>query len=169
MDKVEPVEVLEQTKPLNLTPEQEAAVKATQQELAEKGTLESRTPEQIALDMIEAEKQSAYQKAEEMGPARMSEQFFRTFWPMYKQRIVNLSNKECRRLLEALVQWPLEEENPVFKSQAAQEAFALGIRLIDSKTIIRDAVELEMLQKQVDKDGGLNYNKEENKGETNNG
>lgn len=141
-----PVALTEFVKP-KLTPEQEALVKATQEELATTGTLETRTQEQITEDLIKAEELSALKKAAEMGPAEMSEKFFRTFWPLYRQKVSGLSNKAARRVLEALVQWPLEDEEPVFKSEDEKAAFGLGIRLIDSKTIIRDTVELEMLQK----------------------
>lgn len=134
-----------------LTPEQEAKVEATRKELAEQGALETRTQEEIVNDMVKAEEEAAMKRAEQLSPADMSSQFFMQFWPMYRQRVATLSNKDARRVLEAIVQWPLEDETPKFNSQAAKEAFSLGTRLIDAKTIMRDTVELEMMQKNLEK------------------
>jgi DNA-binding HxlR family transcriptional regulator len=133
-----------------LTPEQQAKVDATRAELAaQAGVLETRTQEQIVEDMRKAEEESAIRKAEQMSPADMSAQFWMQFWPMYQANIATLSNKDCKRVLEAIVQWPLENEKPTFNSKQARDAFAIGLRLIDSKTIMRDTVELEMLNKQA--------------------
>jgi hypothetical protein len=84
-----------------------------------------------------------------MDPGKSAAFYFMQLWPLYKERVKGLSNKEARRLAEAVVQWPLEDEHPKFSTKEGAEAFSLGVRLIDCKTIVRDAYELERLNREV--------------------
>lgn len=146
----------------NLTPEQQVKVEATKAlRDANGGVLETRTVDQIVNDTVKAEVESAKKKADQMSPADMSAEFWMQFWPMYSTAIQTLSNKECKRVLAALVQWPLEDEKPTFTSTAGKNAFALGLRLIDSKTIMRDTVELEMLNKRMQEQEAKEGNNEQ--------
>lgn len=69
--------------------------------------------------------------------------FFQMYYPIYKQLLSGLSNKDARRVAEHVVQWPLEDENPKFHSTTAKQAFSVGTRLIDCKMIMKSFVEME--------------------------
>lgn len=108
--------------------------------------LDTRTPEQIEQDLIKKHEQQALDAVNKMAPADIAASFFQQFYPLFKMRLAALSNKDARRVIDALVQWPLEDSNPKFNSDTAKEVFGLGIRLIDAKTIMRDTVEMEQIE-----------------------
>ena len=114
--------------------------------------LDTRTPEEIEQELIKKHEEQALNSVNRMSPADISAVFFQNYYPMFKQALSTLSNKEARRVIDALVQWPLEDANPLFKTKEAQTVFALGIRLIDAKTIMRDTVELEQMQQAQEKE-----------------
>jgi hypothetical protein len=104
---------------------------------------DTRTPEQIEADMVEQVNRDAVEAAKHMKPADMAAQFFTRFYGEYRNRVMTLSNKEARRLAEAIVQFPLIDNKPHFSSTAGKEAFGLGLRLIDAKLIMRETVHME--------------------------
>lgn len=104
-----------------------------------------RSPEEIAKEILDKEEAAAIERARNQKPEDTASWFFQMIWPRYLERVARLSNKEAKRVLEALVQWPLIDERPTFSSTEGKEAFSLGSRLIDAKTIMRDVVELEKL------------------------
>ncbi len=123
--------------------------------------LDTRAAAEIEKEMVEREQKAINDRVNGMSAADISAVFFNQFYPQYAAKVSTLSNKEARRLADALVQWPLIDENPRFSSQAGKEAFSIGMRLIDAKTIMRDTIELEQMQKDVDKEKEMADNKVE--------
>lgn len=120
--------------------------------------LDTRSPEEIEQEMVRNHEKAALEAANKLTPADQASIFFQNFYPMFKQRLTVLSNKDARRLIDAIVQWPLEDENPKFNSDTAREVFTLGIRLLEAKTIMRNTVELENMQKILDSQQNLGDN-----------
>lgn len=119
--------------------------------------LDTRSPEEIERDLVQQHEQQALDAVNRMAPADVAASFFSQFYPLFKMRLSSLSNKDARRVIDALVQWPLEDSNPKFNSDTAAEVFGLGIRLIDAKTIMRDTVEMEQIeQRKKDLDNNQN-------------
>lgn len=123
-----------------------------------------RTPEEIAKEIVDREEAAAIERAKNQKPEDTASWFFQMIWPRYLERVARLSNKEAKRVLEALVQWPLIDERPTFSSTEGKEAFSLGSRLIDAKTIMRDVVELEKLAEIAAKGEAERLAKENNEG-----
>lgn len=73
-------------------------------------------------------------------PEQAAEMVFRHYWPQYQRLVSNLSNKDARRLNEAVVGYPLEVTNKNFFSKEAKEAFALAKTLMDAKFILQQKV-----------------------------
>ncbi len=123
-----------------------------------------RTPEEIAKEFQDKEEAAAFERAKNQKPEDTASWFFQMIWPRYKERVAKLSNKEARRVLEAIVQWPLIDDRPTFSTEEGKEAFSLGSRLIDAKTIMRDVVELEKLHdmaaKKEEEDNGTKTTEE---------
>lgn len=115
------------------------------------GILETRSASEVERDMLDREQKAINDRVNNMSAADISAIAFNQFYPMFASKVNTLSNKDARRLAIALVQWPLIDENPHFHSQAAKEAFSLGMRLIDAKTIMRDTIEMEYMEKNLDK------------------
>lgn len=113
--------------------------------------LDTRSPEEIERELVRKHEEAALEAASKLSPADQASIFFQNFYPMFKSRLSALSNKDARRVIDAIVQWPLEEENPKFNSNTAEEVFVLGTRLLDAKMIMRNVVELEQMQKALDK------------------
>lgn len=108
-----------------------------------KEVVDKRTPAEIEAEMIEQSNREALEASKNMKPADMAANFFSRFYGEFKNRVGTLSNKEARRLADALVQFPLHDNNPHFSSSAGKEAFGLGLRLIDAKLIMRETVHME--------------------------
>lgn len=77
---------------------------------------------------------------QQIKPEQAAEMVFKYYWPQYKSLVSSLSNKDARRLNEALVGYPLEVTNKNFFSKEAKEAFALAKTLMDAKFVIAQAV-----------------------------
>lgn len=76
----------------------------------------------------------------EIKPEQAAEMVFKYYWPQYKNLVSSLSNKDARRLNEALVGYPLEVTNKNFFSKEAKDAFALAKTLMDAKFVIQQKV-----------------------------
>lgn len=77
---------------------------------------------------------------QQIKPEQAAEMVFRYYWPQYQRLVSTLSNKDARRLNEAVVGYPLEVTNKNFFSKEAKEAFALAKTLMDAKFIIQQKV-----------------------------
>lgn len=77
---------------------------------------------------------------QQIKPEQAAEMVFRYYWPQYQRLVATLSNKDARRLNEAVVGYPLEVTNKNFFSKEAKEAFALAKTLMDAKFIIQQKV-----------------------------
>lgn len=77
---------------------------------------------------------------QQIKPEQAAEMVFRHYWPQYQRLVSNLSNKDARRLNEAVVGYPLEVTSKNFFSKEAKEAFALAKTLMDAKFILQQKV-----------------------------
>ena len=110
------------------------------------GVLEENFP---LVDPAEVEKhltEEFIKMQENMPPQDVAAHFFQMYYPIYRQLLSGLSNKDARRVAEHVVQWPLEDENPKFNDEKAKQAFQVGVRLIDCKLIMKTFVEMERHQ-----------------------
>ena len=77
---------------------------------------------------------------QQIKPEQAAEMVFKYYWPQYQRLVSTLSNKDARRLNEAVVGYPLEVTSKNFFSKEAKEAFALAKTLMDAKFIIQQKV-----------------------------
>lgn len=70
-------------------------------------------------------------------PEKAAEMVFSHYYPKYVSLISGLSNKNSRRLNEALIGFPLELSSMKFSESNATEAFELAKILIDSRFILQ--------------------------------
>lgn len=111
----------------------------------------------------ETTEQLISQAQKDVKPDEAASMVFKYYWPQYKSLVSSLSNKDARRLNEALVGFPLEVTDKNFYSTEAKEAFKLAKTLMDAKFILQQKVISEAISK-------LETNNETvNEGETNNG
>ena len=102
-------------------------------------------PKEIEAQLLK-EAQEAFANA---NPEDVAAKFFEMYFPVYKNCISGLSNKDARRLAEHLVFWP-REEHPRFNDKKANEAFQIGLRLLDCNRIIANVMNLQVLQEHAD-------------------
>jgi hypothetical protein len=102
----------------------------------------------VDVDQVEKDLINQFQEMQQNMPAEdVAAYFFQYYMPIYRQLLARLSNKDARRVAEHVVQWPLVEDKPKFNEENAKQAFAVGIRLIDCKMIMRSHVEMERFKK----------------------
>lgn len=100
------------------------------------------------------------QTQENLKPDEAASMIFKYYWPQYRALVSKLSNKDARRLNEAVVGFPLEVTDRNFYSTEAKEAFKLAKTLMDAKFILQQKVISEAI-------GKLENNKTENEGANN--
>jgi hypothetical protein len=102
------------------------------------------------VDPKEVERQLLEQAQKEFAnanPEDVAAKFFELYFPLFKAHLSGLSNKDARRVAEHLVFWP-REEHPKFNDKRANEAFQIGLRLLDCNRIIANVMNLQALQEQ---------------------
>lgn len=98
------------------------------------------TAEQIAVETAESNAEVLAEKLQQqIKPEQAAEMVFRYYWPQYKNLVSTLSNKDARRLNEAVIGYPLEVLNKNFFSKEAKEAFQLAKVLLDAKFILQQS------------------------------
>jgi len=112
------------------------------------------------------------QSQEKIKPDEAASMVFKYYWPQYKQLVSSLSNKDARRLNEAVVGFPLEVTDRNFYSTEAKEAFKLAKTLMDAKFILQQKVISEAINKIENNEGETTVespanNQTENEGENN--
>ena len=111
----------------------------------------------------ETTEQLIKQTQDTLKPDEAASMVFKYYWPQYKSLVSKLSNKDARRLNEAVVGFPLEVTDKNFYSTEAKEAFKLAKTLMDAKFILQQRVISEAI-------GQLETKTEiVNEGENNNG
>ncbi|NCX94514.1 MAG: hypothetical protein EBX40_07545 [Gammaproteobacteria bacterium] len=111
----------------------------------------------------ETTEQLVNQTQENLKPDEAATMVFKYYWPQYRTLVSKLSNKDARRLNEALVGFPLEVTDKNFYSMEAKEAFKLAKTLMDAKFILQQKVISEAISKLETKTETVN------EGENNNG
>lgn len=84
---------------------------------------------------------------ENLKPDEAASMVFKYYWPQYRMLVSKLSNKDARRLNEAVVGFPLEVIDKNFFSKEAKEAFKLAKTLMDAKFILQQKVIGEAISK----------------------
>lgn len=107
--------------------------------------------EQIQTTVDEVAQSNAEQLALEaeknIKPDEAASMVFKYYWPQYKILVSKLSNKDARRLNEAVIGFPLEVTDKNFFSKEAKEAFKLAKTLMDAKFILQQKVISEAINK----------------------
>jgi hypothetical protein len=91
---------------------------------------------------------------EQIKPDQAASMVFQYYWPQYRSLVSKLSNKDARRLNEALVGFPLEVTDKNFYSTDAKEAFKLAKTLMDAKFILQQKVISEAINTLENKNEG---------------
>lgn len=70
------------------------------------------------------------------NPFEAAATLFGLYAPMLESKVKELSTGELRRLVNALVQYPINEKQFIHDSKKLKEAFAMGHRLLEAKWIM---------------------------------
>lgn len=98
-------------------------------------------------------------------PAEVAAQLYTLYLPRFLGIIDTLSNKQLKRLIKALIETPLMEEQPKFSTQDEKTAFAIGDELLQAKmALVISALFGDVAMKQLEASQTTN---EETKEETN--
>ena len=74
---------------------------------------------------------------------------FKIMLPLFKRHIAVLSNKAKDRVINAVLEYPLYDREPIFQSAKEKDLFDIGLRLIDAKTVMIQAVYEERLKNEI--------------------
>jgi len=94
--------------------------------------------ENLAEKETEIHKEAQEQQAK--GSTNTSEdvaaQLFQLYHPMFTNIVAKLSNKQLRRVINALIKYPIEMENYKPKDENENNAYLIGDRLLQSKYVM---------------------------------
>lgn len=88
-------------------------------------------------------------------------QMLTMYTPLFKSKVAGLSNKALRRLINALIEYPLNEKEYNHREGAEQDAFTMGNQLLQAKFLLMTQTIAEAAANEVDKQ--LSENNEVNK------
>lgn len=74
------------------------------------------------------------------APEDLATHDFQTLLPRFYDKVEELSNRQLKRVVTALIEYPLERTDFRFSYVKEAEAFDLGMRIMDAKFIIMKTV-----------------------------
>lgn len=77
---------------------------------------------------------------------------FHNLIPIWGRLTDSLSKKALTRVVDAIMEWPLQEEVPKFQSGKEMEAFKIGCTILDCKTIMISSVMEEKIKREQTKE-----------------
>lgn len=104
---------------------------------------------EVSQEELAKEGQDVFQANLKRSPEEIAAGFFMQYYPVFKNALGNLNRKDALRLADALVAWPIEMQTVKFANSNGNNAFRLGIQLIDCKMIMRNVVEMENIQNAI--------------------
>lgn len=87
-------------------------------------------PAQVEKEMLEEAKKATD------DPEEVASMLFTLYLPRYFSLVEGLSSNAMRRMLKALVEYPLNDKNYMHSSPKEKEAFNIGLRLLDAKYVM---------------------------------
>lgn len=143
--KDEPLENLTESKLDVYIPEGDEVGVVRKTESQFDAVFDSRPPEEIAAEIKANEEKIAFEKAKNMKPEDMAAHIYGMFLPHYLTAVSRLSLKEARRVLDGLIEYPLNVDKVDCKTEDGKNAFALGMRLLEAKNIMIASVEMDKM------------------------
>lgn len=122
---------------------QEEVIQQVENASSPEEVLDTRTPQEIEQEELKKLETATLDSLGKMKPEDLATHFFEMFFPMFQDKVRGLYANAANQVLEALVQWPLKEEKPKFKSKVQEDAFGLGTRLLDAKFIIMQSAQMD--------------------------
>jgi hypothetical protein len=102
------------------------------------GMNEELTTEHVATEeQVQAATDELLQQQQSIEPDKAASMVFKYYWPQYKLATSKLSNKDAKRLNQAIIGYPLEVIETNFYSKDAKEAFSLAKVLLDARFILQ--------------------------------
>ena len=99
-------------------------------------------------------------------PEEVAASMFNLYLPRFQMMVDKLSNKSLRRVLKALIEYPLVEEDFKFSGELEKETFLVAENLILAKVMM---INHTLMQHQVDLQEEKETDKAETAQENNNG
>jgi hypothetical protein len=97
---------------------------------------------------------------QQADPQEVASQLLHFYTPVYENLVNQLSSKAMRRLLKKLVEYPLNEKQMNGTSAIENQAFAIGLRLIEARTVLELSLVPEMIKQSTQQQ--MEENKETN-------
>ena len=105
--------------------------------------LDTRSPQEIEAELMAKAEQEAIDAISSQPVDVVAASFFSMVYPMYRDRVNGLNAKDAKRVLEALIAYPLENDKPEFRNKSVEAVFGLGTQLLDAKFIILQAAQVD--------------------------
>jgi len=91
-------------------------------------------------EQVQAVTNELLSQQQTVAPDQAATMVFKYYWPRYKLVTTSLSNKDARRLNQAIIGYPLEVTETNFYSKEAKEAFDIAKVLLDARFILQQKV-----------------------------
>lgn len=92
--------------------------------------------EEIKPEQIVVKTEEPVTEAPPQDPIAQASAVFGVLYPRFIARLETLSNKSMKRVIRSLIGVPLEEPIPNFKRDEEKEAYLIGERLLEAKSVI---------------------------------
>lgn len=111
--------------------------------------LDTRSAAEVEAEFLKQAEDHARQIAENRDPAETAALMFHMFYPQFKNLTAGLSNKELRRLINAIIGKGHQSESdiPKFYTRETGQAYKLGLELMQAKFMMIQKLELDALEK----------------------
>lgn len=107
-----------------------------------------------------------HEQLNQTPPEEVAASMFNLYLPRFQAMVDKLSNKSLRRVLKALIEYPLVEEDFKFSGELEKEAFLVAENLILAKVMM---INHTLMQHQEDLQNGKETDKVEQEQENANG
>ena len=99
---------------------------------------------------MEEQKEEVVEKKEEPSVEDMAAHDYEILVPKFKAKIEELSNRQLKNVVTALIEYPLASDKPQFSYPQEAELFYLGIQINDVKFVMMKAI-MDMKKEDIQK------------------
>jgi len=91
---------------------------------------DNRTAQEIETDLLAKKFE---EQASNVPPEETAAKLWTLYWPLYRSAVNNMSNKQMRRVMKALIEVPLNSKEYKLMSKEEKQVFAIGTNLLEAK------------------------------------
>lgn len=101
---------------------------------------------QIEQDLLKKEEQRLDQQVVQQSPVEAHAKMFAMYSPIFKNGVNGLSSRKLKKLINYLIEFPLNSKEYRLMTQMERDLFNIGNKLLESKFCMRVYIESEKIE-----------------------